>query len=122
MTLAGNVLDLDRVMGAADVFVTTSLWEGLPLVLLEAMACGLPPVCFAIDGTDEILTDGVQGRVVPVGDVEAMAVALEAMLTSSDLRRNYGREARSLIRTTYNFETLLDRLSEVYATVVDPGR
>ena len=121
MTLAGNVMDLDRVMGAADIFVTTSLWEGLPLVLLEAMACGLPPVCFAIDGTDDILTDGVHGRVVPVGDVEAMAEALDDVMRDPDLKTEYGRASRKLVKTTYNFETLLDRLADVYATVVATG-
>ena len=122
VTLAGNVTDLERVMGAADIFVSTSLWEGLPLVLLEAMACGLPPVCYAIDGTNEILADGVQGRVVPVGGVAAMADALEALLSNPGLREEYGEASRGLVRAEYDFETLLDRLGEVYAAVAGAGR
>ncbi len=121
VTLAGNVVDLERVMGAADVFVTTSLWEGLPLVLLEAMACGLPSVGFAIDGVVEILSDGVQGRVVPAGDVVSMTDALETVLTNADLRTAYGNASRELVGNTYNFETLLDRLADVYAAVVGDG-
>ena len=121
VTLAGNVADLERVMGAADIFVSTSLWEGLPLVLLEAMACGLPPVCFAIDGMAEILSDGLHGRLVPVGDVEAMAIALDSLLQETDLRMRFGTASRDLVRATYDFETLLDRLSEVYLGVVNPG-
>lgn len=122
VTLAGNVNDLERVMGAADIFISTSLWEGLPLVLLEAMACGLPPVCFAIDGVAEIVTDGVQGCLVPVGDVEVMADALESLLQEPDLRTSYGAASRELVEVSYDFETLLDRLVEVYAGVVGAAR
>lgn len=114
VTLAGNVVDLERVMGAADIFLTTSLWEGLPLVLLEAMACGLAPLGFAIDGVNEILTDGVQGRVVPVGDIEAMAAALDDLLQRPGQVAAYGAAARGLVLEAYDFETLLDRLTAVY--------
>jgi glycosyltransferase involved in cell wall biosynthesis len=118
VTLAGNVSDLDRVMSTADIFVSTSLWEGLPLVLLEAMAAELPPVGYAIDGIDEILTDGVQGRVVPISDVQAMADSLDSMIQRPDDRKKFGSSSRRLVKEKYNFEMVLDRLASVYSAVL----
>lgn len=114
ITLVGNVTDLDRLMGAADIFLTTSLWEGLPLVMLEAMACGLPVVGYAIDGIDEIVSNDIHGHVVPVGDIAALAGALEGMAASTELRDRCGRASRELVRRAYSIDRLVTDLIAIY--------
>jgi len=74
---AGQVEDLGPLLGAADVVALPSRWEGMPLVLLEALARGRPVVASAVGGVPEVVTDGEHARLVPPGDVAALATALE---------------------------------------------
>ncbi|MFO7607624.1 MAG: glycosyltransferase family 4 protein [Candidatus Krumholzibacteriia bacterium] len=112
--MPGNLADLDRVMGAADVFVMSSLWEGLPLVLLEAMAAGLPVAAYAIDGVREVVSDGASGLTVPAGDAGALADALAALARDPGLRQRLGTGAGAVVRERYSFDALVDRLEACY--------
>lgn len=78
--------DATRLMAGADVFVLASLQEGLPVTLMEATCLGLPIVATAIGGIPEVLTDGVDGLVVPPGDARALADALERVTADAALR------------------------------------
>ncbi|MBE0565298.1 MAG: glycosyltransferase, partial [Krumholzibacteria bacterium] len=112
--MPGNLADLDRVMGAADVFVMSSLWEGLPLVLLEAMAAGLPVVAYAIDGVREVVSDGASGLTVPAGEAGALADALAALARDPGLRQRLGAGAGAVVRERYSFDALVDGLEACY--------
>lgn len=80
--LPGFVDNCYPYMAACDLFVTSSAWEGLSMVLIEAMACGAPVISTDCEsGPREILEDGAWGRLVPVGDHEALAAAMEKALT-----------------------------------------
>jgi glycosyltransferase involved in cell wall biosynthesis len=85
---------LTEVYRAADVFVFPTLLEGLGLVVLEAMACGLP-VIVTPRGPDEVVRDGVDGYVVPAGDSNSIIEALERLYSDVELRLQLGRNARS---------------------------
>jgi len=122
VTLPGNLTNLDEVMQAADIFVMTSLWEGLPLVLLEAMAAGLPTVAFRIPGVAEVVAEGETGELVPVGDTEAMAGELVRLIGSRDTRRNLGASGLELIRTRYSFDEYVDSLTRLYGTALTRTR
>jgi glycosyltransferase involved in cell wall biosynthesis len=112
--LPGMVEHLNQVMQAADLFVMSSLWEGLPLVLLEAMASGLPTVAFRIPGIDEVITDRVDGLKVPVGDAGKLAEGLMELVTDHNKRRQMGVAAADTIGRQYNFTTMIDQLVELY--------
>ena len=112
--MPGNLADLDRVMGAADVFAMSSLWEGLPLVLLEAMAAGRPTAAYAIDGVTELVADGVTGLTAPAGSVPGLAAALARLVDEPDLRARLGAVAAAAIRERYDFDRLVDRLEACY--------
>ncbi len=113
--LPGNLADLDRVMAAADVFAMASLWEGLPLVLLEAMAAGLPPVAYAIAGVTDVLTSPAVGRTVPARDVATLAVALAAFLDRPADRASVGAAARDHVARHFAFRRTVDQLEALYA-------
>jgi len=114
VVLPGNLQDLDDIMAAADVFVMSSLWEGLPLVLLEAMAAGLPVVAYDIPGIGEVLRDDESGLPVAKESTAALAEGLQRLVADRDLRRAMGQAARNTIRTEYNFDTMLGRIESCY--------
>jgi glycosyltransferase involved in cell wall biosynthesis len=85
--------DLPSLFHDADVFVLPTLIEGMPLVVLEAMACGVP-VITTTHGPGEIVRDGVDGFFVPIRDHEAIAARLEQLYLDRPLREQMGHNAR----------------------------
>jgi glycosyltransferase involved in cell wall biosynthesis len=112
--LPGNLTRLDQAMQAADVFVMSSLWEGLPLVLLEAMAAGLPVAAYGIDGIREVVADGESGLLCPSGDTEALARHLATLVADAEKRRKMGAAGREIIRRDYSFRRYMDDLEALY--------
>jgi glycosyltransferase involved in cell wall biosynthesis len=100
---AGFRKDLDAWMPNADLFVLPSFNEGLPNVVLEACACGVPAVATAVFGTPEVLHDGVNGYLVPAGDAPALTDRLGRLLADPDLRRRMGAAGRELVRGQFTF-------------------
>ena len=86
--------DVPQILVDSDLFVLASLWEGLPIALLEAMAAGLAVVATDVEGVREAVTDGREGLVVPPGDPEALAAALERVVGDAGLRRRLAAAAR----------------------------
>ena len=84
-------------LNAANVFVLPSHGEGVPVAMLEAMACGLPVVATAVGGIPEVLTDGVMGFLVRPQDLDALTERIGRLLTDAGLRRELGRAARKRI-------------------------
>lgn len=114
--LPGNLSDLEQVMQAADVFVLPSLWEGLPLVLLEAMACGAAVVGSNIDGIREVVTDGQTGLLCALNDPGALARAL-MRLQDPQLRARLGQGGLDLVRRRYSFARVDEQLADLYRRV-----
>jgi colanic acid/amylovoran biosynthesis glycosyltransferase len=103
-----------RQYEAADIFVLSSLWEGCPNVVLEAMAHGLPVVATAVGGIPELVTDGDSGLLVPPGDPDALAAALARLLRDRTLRLAMGEAARrssSRFRAVDRFRRLRELLT-----------
>ncbi len=114
LLLPGNVGDLTRVMLAADIFVMTSLWEGLPLVLLEAMAASLPVVAYRIPGVVEVVDIGVTGLTAPVGDVNRLGDLLAELVADPSGRRAMGAAGKDKITREYGFGEMVESLTGIY--------
>jgi glycosyltransferase involved in cell wall biosynthesis len=93
----GSRQDIADVLAAADLFVLPSLWEGLSMALLEAMASGLPVVASAVSGTVQALEPGISGELVPPGDAAALAQALDRVLADPAHARTLGQAARQRV-------------------------
>ena len=92
--LLGFRTDIPELLAGCDLFVLPSLFEGLPLSILEAMAAGKAVVATAIGGNDEAVVDGVTGLLVPPADPEALADALRTLLREPERRRRLGEAGR----------------------------
>jgi glycosyltransferase involved in cell wall biosynthesis len=107
--------DVPALVGAADGYLMSSAWEGLPMVLLEAASCGLPIVTTRVGGTGEAVVDGMTGFLAPPSDPGALAAA---MLRLMDLpepeRRRMGERGREHIRQRYGLARVVEEWEEVY--------
>ena len=115
--LTGFVPDelLPLYYNAADYFVLPSAsGEGLPLVLFEAMACGLPVIATTVGGTPEIINHMKNGVLVPPRNPEAMAEALSKLLAEKKLGPTIGEEAKKNVENRFTWEENLRQLKEVY--------
>lgn len=110
--------DVGWVMSTGDVFVLPSLSEGLPTVVCEAMACGLPVVATAVDGTPEIVDDPATGLLVQPRDSEALAAALGRVLDDPVLRAAMGAEALRRSEADYTWAANARRMEDVYGAVM----
>lgn len=109
--LVERTVEMENYCRAADVFVLPSLREGLPMVLLEAMATGLPCVASRLPGaTDVLIEDGVDGILIPPGDEESLAAALAEILENPARGEQFGRRARAKVESRHT----LDRMAEAY--------
>ncbi|HVM36065.1 MAG TPA: glycosyltransferase [Actinomycetota bacterium] len=106
--------DVADFVAAADVFCLSSVWEGIPLAVQEAIVLGTPVVSTDVGGMREIVTDGVSGRLVPRGDAAALAVALKDVLDEPNLARSLAERARVSLSERFSTEKMLARLRRVY--------
>lgn len=120
--LLGSRDDVPDVLAAIDVFVLTSLWEGLPRVVPEAMAAGVPVVATDVDGTSEIVENDVTGILVRPGQVDEIADAVSGLLRDTARARRLA-EAASLRAEAWSAPRMVDALDSLYdALLSTPSR
>jgi L-malate glycosyltransferase len=115
----GTVAERTAIYHALDVLVLPSRFEGLPMVVLEAMGCGLPVLASAVDGAREIATDGVNALLAPSENASAFRAALESLLGNSALREALGSAARNLVEEKFDSRKLAAELEHWYLHDLD---
>lgn len=115
--LLGWRRDIPQLLRAADLFLLTSRWEGLPRAILEALAAGLPVVATAADGVSDIIQHGVNGYVAPVGDVDGLAAGLVELLQAPGLRQRMSAAAASL-PDEFNINIMVRQQEALYADLL----
>jgi glycosyltransferase involved in cell wall biosynthesis len=115
---AGQVDPLGPLLAAADACLLPSLWEGLPLTLLEAMARGRPVVASRVGGIPEAVEDGVTGRLVPPGDPAALAAVLEDFHRRADAAARLGYAGAERVREAFTWPRVVEAFEEVYDEVL----
>jgi glycosyltransferase involved in cell wall biosynthesis len=117
VVFAGYRDDAARVVAAADVFALPSWTEGLPLVVLEAMALARPVVATTVGGTPELVADGETGLLVPPRDVDALTAALKRVLDDEGLGRRLGEAGRVRVAQRFSSEAMTRDVLAVYDEV-----
>ncbi len=115
VTFVGHSDAVQDWFQAGDVFVFPTAYEAFALVTLEAAAAGLPLVTTEVNGTEDLVADGVNGRLV-TRDPISVAHAVRPLVENRDLRRRLGEAARTAVRT-YTWDAMTERTREVYAEV-----
>lgn len=110
--------DVPDLMAACDTFVLSSSREGLSVTLLEAMRAARPAIATAVGGNAEAVADGVTGRIVPVGDVSAMAGALADLLADADRRAAFGAAGRARWAERFTARRMVGETEALYRAVL----
>jgi glycosyltransferase involved in cell wall biosynthesis len=112
--LLGHRDDVLELMYGADVFVLSSIDEGLPNVVLEAMSVGTPIVAADAGGTREIIADGQDGFVVPVKDAAALAGRIAQLLNNKSLRDRIGSAGNAAARSRFSIASMVRKVEELF--------
>jgi L-malate glycosyltransferase len=116
--LLGSRRDVPRLLSAADVFLLTSISEGIPLTIIEGMAAGLPVVSTDIGGVREILGDPPIGRLAPAGDDNQLAQALIELAEKPALRREWGERGRQRAFDLFSEQTMHAQYADIFDEVI----
>jgi glycosyltransferase involved in cell wall biosynthesis len=116
--LAGERNDVVQLLAASDVFVLSSRSEGLPLSILEAMAAGLPVVATNVGGVPELVLEGETGFLVPSGDAQSLAGALQRLLDDSALRGRLGTAGRIRVEERFDLVSTRQAHLDLYSALL----
>jgi glycosyltransferase involved in cell wall biosynthesis len=118
--LAGFRSDVSAFLANCDVAVLPSFTEGLPVVVLEAMAAGVPVVATAVGGTPEVVVEGVTGRLVAPGDPVGLAQRLIDLLPEKQTRISMGRAGRQRVKEHFTFEAQCEAYLQLFDRLTKP--
>ena len=106
--------DIPRLLSAFDIFILTSLWEGLPNVIMEAMCARLPVVATDVGGVGELIIHGENGFLVAPDDACAMSDAVNRLIGDAELRREFGHAGRRTIEKRFSLDQMCEATSRMY--------
>ena len=118
----GDRSDVPQLLSAFDVFVWLSRAEGMPHVIAEAGAAGLPVVATRDNGSEQQLEDGISGLHVPHENPAAVAAAIERLLADESLRRRLGKELRRTVERRYSTDVVVPQWERLFEDVVAETR
>ena len=110
--------DVEELMAIMDIFILTSLREGLPRVLVQATAVGVPSVAFNVDGVPEIIEDNYNGFLVKAGDVKQLTKRIMQYIDHKELLMLHGKNGRELIKGRWSIEDMVDKIDEIYQNLL----
>lgn len=111
---AGWVDNPEKYLAACDIFILTSLWEGLPRSLVEAMSCSLAPICYKTDGVNDLIVDGENGFLVNQKDVATMASKILLLAENETLRKKISSSAGSWDLSEFDIDSMVRKQEELY--------
>jgi len=119
--LLGERSDIPDVLEQFRVFALTSIAEGCPGAILEAMAAGLPVVATRVGGVPDLVDDGVTGRIVPPSQPQAVAAALEAYVLDAALAAHHGAAGRERAEREFGMQAMVQSYQGLYTRLLQPA-
>jgi glycosyltransferase involved in cell wall biosynthesis len=111
----GRIDWIPDLLAGSHLFIMTSQREGLPRAMMEAMAAGLPVVAYAIRGVRDLIRDGINGRLVPLGEAEQMADAVAELVLKPDVAHRMGNAGRLTVQGEFSLDVAMSQMMPVYA-------
>lgn len=109
---------IEKYYQMADIFTLPSYTEGLPLVVIEAMACGLPVVVSTVGGIPELIEDNVNGYLIPPKNYEKLSEKLSSLVADRKLRKKFGEKALKTVDDEFNINKKVEKLKDIYADLI----
>lgn len=116
--LPGWRRDISQILSISDVFAMTSLWEGLPRSLVEALALGIPSVCYETDGVTDLLKNG-GGFLIKQRDIETATLSIKRLLNEGTLWAQKSKEAKALITQEFDIKTMVTQQEKLYDGLIN---
>jgi|YNPBryBLVA2012_1023415.scaffolds.fasta_scaffold11933_2 glycosyltransferase involved in cell wall biosynthesis len=116
--LLGWHRNIPSLLGASDLLVMTSRWEGLPVAAVEALVAGLPVAAFRIDGLADIIENGVNGFLVTPGDVAALADAVHTIRTDRSFRERLQSASKTAMIEEFDIDRMVARTERLYRVLM----
>lgn len=116
--IAGWRPDVPELLKAADLLALPSLWEGMPNIVLEAMAAGLPVVVSRVEGTEELIRDGETGLLVTPGSTIELERQIEAILVDAELSKRLKNAAKQAVQTTFTMDRMVSAYEQLYFRLI----
>ena len=113
--LLGFKNNINEYLFASDVYLSTSLWEGLPYSLIEAASCGLPIVASDVTGNNEIVNDGENGYLFPLNKAETAVDKILMLKESPDLRNIMAEKSLKIVRSKFQLNKMIEQIKEIYS-------
>jgi glycosyltransferase involved in cell wall biosynthesis len=110
--------DVRDILAHAEMFFLSSMDEGMPRGLMEAMAMGVPSMATSVGGIPEVIRDEVDGLLVPYGDVEKAASAMRRMLDDAELRAKFAAGGRKRIEEQFSFDAIAAKYADLYRRLI----
>ncbi len=114
VSLAGYRRDVRALLPGLDLYVNSSIFEGVSLTILEAMAAGLPVVATAVGGTPEVVSDGVTGRLVPARQPMTLAHAISTLLSNQTMARSFATQGRARVEQRFSLNRMVQSYAAIY--------
>ena len=112
--ILGEVADVHELYSRAEIYINSSLWEGLPMTLIEAIGYGKPVIATNVGGNSEIVKNNKSGLLVESRDIDSMAHAISKLVDDQELRRKFSSEALCMYRENYSIEEHCEKLYRLY--------
>jgi glycosyltransferase involved in cell wall biosynthesis len=120
VTFTGAVSNVHEYLQASDLFVFPSECEALGISLVEALACGLPAVATRVGGIPDVVDDGVDGRLIEVGDEDGLVSAIESLSEDPRRRAELGRGARAKAVTAFGIDAVAEAHERLFRSLIEP--
>jgi len=112
--------DIPEILAASDIYLLTSLWEGLPIGLLEAMSMGKAIIASKVDGVVDIIQDGQNGMLIDLQNIEIeMPIAIIALSNNSALRNKLGENAKQTVNRHYSAQSMTKKIEDIYSYILN---
>jgi len=111
--------DIERVMAVFDILILTSLWEGLPQVLVQGAIMGKPMVSFNVEGSNELIQEGKNGFIVPLKDVPKMIEKLDYLISNLKMAKMMGENGKEIVNQEWEIDNMVEKTNKLYSYLLN---